>query len=187
MTLQIARFLFWLCLPVSWLWSLGALLYFPQLSKPARVSLAASWIILSLFALIFVPVWSSKIIFLLAGVFLIWFLLQMFTPQTERDWTPEQEQTAIATFNKDNTVTIQNIRDWHYHKTPEEIHWIEKSYAPAGIISADYIVVPFAKWRGIAHVFITFGFRNGEHLAVSVEARRQRGTEYSPLRGIYNN
>jgi hypothetical protein len=187
MTLHLARILFWLCLPVSWLWSLGALLHFPELSKPARVSLTVSWGILSLFALIFVPVWSSKIFFLLAGVFLIWFLLQSLTPQIDRDWAPEQEETAIAIFNDDDTVTIQNIRDWHYHTENSEIHWIEKNYDLTQITSADYIVVPFASWRGLAHVFVTFGFSNGEHLAISVEARRKQGVEYAPLSGIYRN
>ena len=37
----------------------------------------------------------------------------------------------------------------------------------------------------LAHVFLSFGFANGEHVAISVEARRQRGERYSPLRGLF--
>src|SRR3712207_8455985 len=36
-------------------------------------------------------------------------------------------------------------------------------------------------WAGeeIAHVFVSFGFRDGRRLAVSIETRRERGEQYS--------
>jgi hypothetical protein len=42
-------------------------------------------------------------------------------------------------------------------------------------------------WAGeaIAHVFVSFGFDDGRHLAVSVETRRERGEAYSVWAGFF--
>jgi hypothetical protein len=51
----------------------------------------------------------------------------------------------------------------------------------------DYIVEPFSDWRGLAHTFLSFGFADGRHVAISVEARRERGEEYAPLKGLFRH
>ena len=42
-------------------------------------------------------------------------------------------------------------------------------------------------WMGpaIAHVFLSFGFADGNHLAVSIEARKERDEGYSTLKGFF--
>ena len=52
--------------------------------------------------------------------------------------------------------------------------------------SADLVT---SYWAGdaIAHVFVSFGFRDGRHLAISVETRRERGETYSSLAGFFRH
>jgi hypothetical protein len=42
-------------------------------------------------------------------------------------------------------------------------------------------------WMGpaIAHVFLSFGFTDGSHVAVSIEARKERGEGYSSVKGFF--
>jgi hypothetical protein len=47
-----------------------------------------------------------------------------------------------------------------------------------------YGLSPFASWRGPAHAFLSFEFADSTYLAVSVEARREEGEEFSPVGGL---
>src|SRR6185312_7805305 len=44
-----------------------------------------------------------------------------------------------------------------------------------------------AYWMGpaIAHVFLSFGFTDGRHVAISIEARKERGEGYSSVQGFF--
>jgi Domain of unknown function (DUF4105) len=48
-------------------------------------------------------------------------------------------------------------------------------------------VSPYWAGDAIAHVFVSFGFRDGRHLAISVETRRERGETYSSLAGFFRH
>ncbi len=37
----------------------------------------------------------------------------------------------------------------------------------------------------IAHVFVSFAFAGGDHLAVSIETRKEKGEGYSTLKGFF--
>jgi len=45
-------------------------------------------------------------------------------------------------------------------------------------------VEPFSDWRGPAHTFLSFGFGNGEYIAISVEIRKEKGESFSPVGGL---
>ena len=42
-------------------------------------------------------------------------------------------------------------------------------------------------WMGpaIAHIFVSFDFAGGDHLAVSIETRKEKGEGYSTLKGFF--
>ena len=42
-------------------------------------------------------------------------------------------------------------------------------------------------WMGpaIAHVFVSFGFADGHYLAISIEARKEKGEGYSTVQGFF--
>jgi hypothetical protein len=46
------------------------------------------------------------------------------------------------------------------------------------------VVEPFASWRGPAHTFLSFGFSDGQYLAISAEIRKERAETFSPLKGL---
>lgn len=111
-------------------------------------------------------------------------LLWTVRPSNARDWSPEQARLATAVFEGDR-VTVGNVRNARYRSVDDfDVHWETREYGLSELESAWFVVVPFADWRGPAHTFLSFGFTDGRHLAVSAEVRKQRGERYSPLLGL---
>jgi hypothetical protein len=105
-------------------------------------------------------------------------------PSNERDWNPDQARLPLATVDGER-VRIDNVRNNFYRSTHDfDVRWETRNYDLAGLDSVWFIVEPFGDWRGPAHTFLSFGFAGGEHVAISVEIRKERGESFSPLRGL---
>lgn len=106
-------------------------------------------------------------------------------PSNARDWLAEQRLTPRASFDG-STVTIDNVRTFRWgpgsHVRPG---WETRAYDLNGVASVWYVLTPFSRdRRGPAHAFVSFGFDDGRHVAVSIEARRERAEQYSIVRGM---
>ncbi len=111
-------------------------------------------------------------------------LVLLVRPSNERDWSSDQERLATADFSGD-TVRVRNVRNAFYRSTTDfDVHWEDRSYNLRRLKSVWYVVEPFATWRGPAHTFLSFGFGEGEYVAISVEIRKERGESFSPLLGL---
>lgn len=101
----------------------------------------------------------------------------------ERDWQPEVALLPYATFNGD-LVTVHNIRNFDYRS--------EQDFTPAyydrtfDLQKLDEVDLVVSYWMGptIAHVFLSFGFGE-DHVAISIEARKERTETYSALKGFF--
>ena len=123
---------------------------------------------------------------ILAGAAVAGYLLLvvLLRPSNERDWSLDQQRLATAEFSGDN-VRVRNVRNAFYRSTTDfDVHWEDRSYDLRQLESVWYVVEPFATWRGPAHTFLSFGFGNGEYVAISVEIRKERGESFSPLSGL---
>jgi hypothetical protein len=60
-----------------------------------------------------------------------------------------------------------------------------KAFDITKIASVDYVIDPFSSWKAVAHAFLTFGFKDGEHVAISIEIRKKKGDSFSPIRGLF--
>ena len=109
-----------------------------------------------------------------------------YKPLTQRNWVPNHARQATAVRNGDS-ITIHNIRNTHYRTaTDYSTSYFDATFPLAELTSVDLITVPFQGLPAIAHVEISFGFTDGRHLGVSVEARYEVGESYDPLSGICN-
>src|SRR5690606_32796603 len=106
-------------------------------------------------------------------------------PSHERTWVPEQARLPIVRMDGEQ-VRIRNIRDFrHSASGPPEVRWIEATYDLCSVERVWFALSPFApRVKGIAHPFLSFEFADGRTLALSVEARKEVGESYSPLRGL---
>ena len=111
-------------------------------------------------------------------------LMAKFAPSNDRDWAPEQAVMPEVQLVS-HEVRLKNIRQCDY-RTAEDftVSYHDKTYSLSGVKTVDVIVVPFAESPEMAHMMMSFGFENGEYLGVSVEARREKGESYNPIKGM---
>lgn len=174
-----------LMLPAA-LWCCGAI-YYGVASRghvPALLCTAAFLTIWPIFA------WRSGLARAL-GAFAVSFLVvlaawQLRTPSNHRTWSSDQARLPRAEFHG-TRVTLHNLRYAKYRSaTDYGLNWYTQSFDLDRIAGVDFIVEPFdIKRPGLAHTFLSFGFDDGEHLAVSVEIRKEQGESFHPLPGLF--
>jgi len=104
-------------------------------------------------------------------------------PSNDRDWQPEVAKLPEATIQGD-LVTVRNIRNFDYRTETEFTpRYYDRTFDLRRLDRVDLVAV---YWMGpaIAHLFLTFGF-DDDHLAISIEARKERGEGYSSLGGFF--
>jgi hypothetical protein len=111
-------------------------------------------------------------------------LIVSVRPTNDREWSADQTQLATALVTGDS-VQIRNVRNAFYRSAMDyDVRWETREYDLRQLETAWFVVEPFANWRGPAHTLMSFGFANGEYLAISVEIRKERGETFSPLKGL---
>jgi hypothetical protein len=105
-------------------------------------------------------------------------------PSNTRDWSPEVARTARAAFHG-STVTIQNVRNFKYRSEfYYDQHWETRTYKLDRIRGVD-LFLSFWGPTQIAHTIASWEFEDGQHLAISIETRKEKGESYSALRGFF--
>ncbi|MCR9119698.1 MAG: DUF4105 domain-containing protein [bacterium] len=115
-------------------------------------------------------------------------VLPLPQPSNDRNWNPNLAKLSTAEFNPDDTITVRNVRNTHYISEDEYIvRHDDKTYDLKDLETAWFFVVPFQEMPMLAHTMLSFGFGDGEFVAVSVEVRLEDGEVYSPFRGAGGN
>jgi hypothetical protein len=119
-----------------------------------------------------------------AGLFGVALLLfAAATPSNDREWQTEVAVLPYASFDGD-LVTVHNIRNFDYRsETDFTPAYYDRSFDLRKLDRLDLISV---YWMGpaIAHVMLSFGFGE-DHLAISIEVRKERSESYSTLAGFF--
>jgi len=105
-------------------------------------------------------------------------------PSNGRDWMPGVARIPTGHL-EGNHLTVRNIRDCEYRSESDyEIRFIDRTYDLDRLRGIDLFL---ASWgpRHIAHTILSFDFGKGEHLAFSIETRKEKGESYSALRGFF--
>ncbi|HKY91129.1 MAG TPA: DUF4105 domain-containing protein [Nevskiaceae bacterium] len=117
----------------------------------------------------------------IAAAVAAWMLL--VRPSNDRDWRVEESRMPSATVDG-HLVTIHDIRNFDYRsETDFTPGWYDKTFDLDQLDSVDLLA---SYWMGpdIAHIFLSFGFGD-DHVAVSIEARKERGEGYSSVKGFF--
>lgn len=97
-----------------------------------------------------------------------------------------QEDVAMLPFAeiKGDVITLRNIRNFDYrNETDYTPRWHDKAIDMRQLDTLDLVAI---YWMGdaIAHTILSFGFA-GEQIAISIEARKEKGEAYSTLAGFF--
>jgi hypothetical protein len=116
------------------------------------------------------------------AILLIWW--QRITPTNERLWADDVAQITHGGI-EGTRVTLRNVRNFDWRSNSEYTQrWETRSYDLDKLTSVDMIMSYWDGWA-IAHMLISFGFDDGQHVAFSVEVRRRKNESYSELGGFF--
>jgi len=174
----------WIALLAATAWGSAALWFDGPATQPLAVLLAGAYALATLVVLIKVRpmrrAYAGALV--LFALLLGWWL--SIAPSNDRDWQPEVERLAYAEIDGDR-VTVRNIRNFDYRsETDFTPAWYDKTFDVSKLQSVDLVAV---YWMGpaIAHTIMSFGFEGGDHLAVSIETRKEQGEAYSTVKGFF--
>jgi hypothetical protein len=151
----------WLCLFAAGLFGLGAIALL-MLVRPRR---------------------RGRLAFLiLFGLVVGWYLA--IPPSNDRDWQADVAVLPYADI-EGNRVTLHNIRNCDYRtETDFDVRHYDRTYDLDRLRTVDLFVVYWGSpW--IAHIMLSFGFEGDDYVCISIETRKQKGQQYSTIKGFF--
>jgi hypothetical protein len=168
-------------------WGALAIAICAQASDPVRLGLAAGFTLTGLFATFTLlrQGWRSRTLALYAllfGITLAWWF--NLAPLNERDWQPDVAILPYAAIDG-NIVNMHNIRNADYRsETDYSLAYYDQRFDLSKLQGVDIVS---SYWMGpaIAHIFLSFEFEGGQHLAISIETRKEKTEAYSTIKGFF--
>ncbi len=173
-----------LALAIAILWAAAALWIDGPESPAAAGTLAGGLVLIVGVAAVLVRPWLRAVlaVFALFAIVLAWWLT--LAPSNGRDWLPDVARLPTATIDG-SMLTIRNVRNFAYRGDQAFTErWETRTYDLDTLVGVDLFI---AFWGPTlyGHTITSWEFADGRHLAVSIETRKEKGEEYSALRGFF--
>ena len=166
------------------IWGGAAIWLDAPISRTVAGILSGSFMVASAGSLLLVrPMGRALAISMLLclGVLAWW---HSIAPSNDRDWQPDVARLPRAHINGDR-IAIENVRNFDYRTQSDFTeHWETRSYDLRMLVGADMFL---SYWGSpvIAHTIVSWQFADGQHLAISIETRKERNESYSAIRGFF--
>jgi hypothetical protein len=167
-------------------WSAAALaIDGPFADAAAAKALAGAWLLVVavLFFAMKPRTRALVVVAVLDALVTTWWLA--IPPSNDRAWLPDVANLASADIDGD-IVHVHNVRDFRYHTSDTDFtpQWEDRTYDLSKIRAADLFI---SSWGApmIVHTIMSWEFTDGQHLAVSIETRKEKGEEYSAVLGFF--
>ncbi len=165
-------------------WAVFALWFDGPRSRVLAATVCTAMVLSSLLLVVRVRPFLKGLVAALLPTVLVGAWWASLAPSNARDWAPDVARTARAVFS-DSSVTIQNVRNFSYRsETDYDPRWETRTYNLDQIRGVD-LFLSFWGPTQIAHTIASWDFDDGQHLAISIETRKQIGESYSALRGFF--
>ncbi len=150
----------------------------------AADALVLAWLLVGLGILVAVrPFGRALLVFGGAAIVLLaWW--STIRPSNVRRWQPDVAELPRAEVDGDR-LTIQNVRHFHYRTETEFTEqWETRTYDLSKLDRLDFFM---SYWAGpsIAHTIMSWAFTDGQHVAVSIETRKEVGESYDSVAGFF--
>lgn len=108
------------------------------------------------------------------------------SPSNERDWYADVARLAAADI-EGNRVVIRNLRNFEYQADNVfSENWETREYDLERLEGLDLMLVTWGLDH-IAHTIASWRFADGRQLAISIETRKEKGENYSAIRGFFRH
>jgi hypothetical protein len=176
--------LFGLIVALALAWTAAALHFTGP--RPAWLADAlAAGLVIAGFAILFTVRPFGRTLTGLVVLFAVWALWwTSVSASNDRDWQPDVARTAWVDVDGDR-LTFHDVRNFDYRsETDYTPRWETRSFDLAQLQGMD-LFMSYWGAPGIAHTIMSWEFSDGQHLAVSIETRKEKGEEYSPVKGFF--
>ena len=182
---RLISFVLWLFLCGFWLWSIGALYFFGLPGKNTPIIVSGLFAVIVPLAFIALPNRKRTAYVVLTFCIVILIGWTRIEPSHDRIWEENVARLPYVTI-EGNQVRVHNVRNFDY-KTEKEfaVDYYDKTYDLDQLNSVDYVLSYWDGNEAIAHTILSFDFSNGDHLAVSVETRLEKGESQDNLNGFF--
>ncbi len=144
------------------------------------------WVIFSL--VVVVALWRGRLAVgatsfavVFAALLFWWWQIQ---PSNHREWADDVARMTTGVVEGDR-VTLHNVRNFDWRTNTDYVQrWETRTYDLRRLESLD-MVLSYWSLPAIAHVLISFGFDDGEHVVFSVEIRREKTESFSEIGGFF--
>jgi len=169
---------------LCWIW--GGLALFVAGPEPAWLK----YLLLTIFVIALplglyldLAFWQKLLsLMLVFAILMTWWVPMKAT--NDKNWAPELARIPCGEI-EDNVLVLRNVRNFKYtSRTEFTEHWETRRYDLEQLESLD-IFLSYWGSPHIAHVIMSWGFSNGEYLAISIETRKDKSQVYSELRGFF--
>jgi hypothetical protein len=105
-------------------------------------------------------------------------------PSNTGDWQPDVSELAHVDVHGD-LLTFHNVRNFTWRgETDFTPQWDTRTYDMSKLAGLDMF---FSYWGSpsIAHTIMSWDFSDGQHLAISIEVRKNKSQQYSTVAGFF--
>ena len=171
------------------IWSIGVIFY----NIPWNGSLRniATCLYVSAFATLWIMSWKFHRIrwgITFSLVLIILYFISL-TPQNSFKntlWQTSWKKRPFVEWLSENTALIHNVRDFNYRSTVDfDERYISVKIETDKVKSVDFAVSHWDGLQKIGHTMLSFGFENGNFLALSMETRLPQHTVQGFIPGLY--
>ncbi|TWF43989.1 uncharacterized protein DUF4105 [Neorhizobium alkalisoli] len=170
------------------LWATLALWYRLPLFDPGKLFICVAYAALCLACLTITLRRRSYVAALVLAVAIasvvVWW--STLAPPATADWSPDVARQVTGRIDGDR-LTLDGVRDFEWRSNTDFTEgWKTREYDLGQLASVDLFM---SYWSGpyIAHMILSFGFKDGQYLAWSVEVRRRRGGAFSPIADLFKS
>ena len=168
------------------IWAAFAIGYRAPGPAGVRAMLVVLWVVFALgvlFSLLRHDVRWSLAAFTVAFVLVLaWW--RSIEPSGGRVWADDVAHTLTARVDGDHVV-LDGVRNFEWRSDDDyTVRWETREFDLERLDAVDMILSSWGR-PSIAHMILSFGFSDGQHLAFSVEIRRERGEKFSELAGFF--
>ncbi len=149
-----------------------------------RTALPVAWALGALAILLLVrPFPRTVIAFGVAAALLLgWW--STIRPSNDRAWQPDVARPPYGEMSG-NRLTLHNVRNFDYRsETDFTERWETRTLDLAKLDRLDFFMSYWGS-PAIAHTIMSWAFTDGQHVAVSIETRKEIGESYSAVAGFF--
>jgi len=119
---------------------------------------------------------------ILLAAFTLWW--RSLEARNDRDWQADVARTPRVEIVGDQ-LTVHDLRNFDYRsETDFTEHWETRTFDLSRLAGLDLFMSYWGS-PSIAHTILSWDFDDGQHLAISIETRKEKGEEYSAVAGFF--